>query len=86
MDRPMFSKRHYESIADCLNRARTEAILYCGDKKSALEGIDIAEKYLIDLFSEDNPRFDIYRFKKASKGLSEIVENINLFTVNLYSK
>jgi hypothetical protein len=48
----MFTKRHYEAIADTIRKSEFQI------NKGII-------KALINLFSEDNPRFDKAKFLKA---------------------
>lgn len=61
-NRPMFSKRHYEDAAHDLK--------YWGDGK---ERLAIA-RFLIELFSGDNYKFDPYTFLKAADLLGPAAE------------
>jgi len=56
MEEAVFSRRHYQAIADILNDYY--------EKKSA-EMIEAMAKDLADLFEADNPRFDRRRFYSA---------------------
>ena len=53
---PMFSKRHYEAIA--------EVLMGC-------DRYEDIESGLADLFEDDNPRFDRDRFLEACEGFAD---------------
>jgi hypothetical protein len=68
MERKMFSKRHYEVIANVL--VVSKIALYSElkdprDRNVAEKVFYTIEKLLIELFAVDNHRFDVFRFKKA---------------------
>lgn len=65
----MFSKRHYEVIANVLlvsKIALYSELKDSRDRDVAERVFNIIEKLLVEIFAMDNPRFDVYRFKKAT--------------------
>jgi hypothetical protein len=64
----MLSKKHYIRIAEILKTVKTEHNKKCIFTVKALEDL---ENRLVQYFSEDNPRFDNWRFKRASSVLEE---------------
>lgn len=56
----MFTKQHYEAIADVLSRARG---MTTADK---LTGLHNVEALLLDLFENDSPNFQLGKFLAAS--------------------
>lgn len=56
----MFSKRHYEAIAEVVRNAYS--LTWDG---SDTDGVALMEEGLADLFANDNPRFDIDKFTAA---------------------
>ena len=68
MERQMFSKRHYEAIANVLlvsKIALYSELKDSRDRDIAEKVFYTIEKLLIEMFAVDNPRFDVFRFKKA---------------------
>lgn len=58
----MFTKKHYEAIAECVRKAREEA----NDDPVILCGTGYVYSNMRDLFTHDNPLFDGERFAQAS--------------------
>lgn len=56
----MFTKQHYEAIAEIINHVSDNGYGYIDP--------DTLVKELCVYFKNDNPRFDSYRFKKACIG------------------
>jgi len=67
MKEPMFTKRHYEAIAKALLSAKvaTNYIIEESHKEIVKKVFDEIEIVLIQLFEDDNPRFDRNRWLKA---------------------
>ena len=63
----MFTKRHFIKIAAMLKNQRLELIHKLYDSQnSRFELIDNIEDQLIEIFTEENPRFDVDKFRWAS--------------------
>ena len=65
----MFTKKHYEAIAEALRAAREYADGRANrhyHPTDMLYGIGYAEAQIVALLAADNPRFDGERFAQAS--------------------
>lgn len=60
---PMFTKRHYEAIAEALNKAHYYSQLMPTSGQEM--GVALVQSYLQDMFLGDNPRFDEDKFDAA---------------------
>lgn len=64
----MFSRQHYQAIAEELKQAEEVVLLLPKEKQQAAkETVALLTNNFIKRFKADNPRFDEYRFIAAAK-------------------
>ena len=63
----MFQKRHYEAIADLINKWTDENLEDIEQFSILLFFRQTLANQFIDFFIEDNPNFDPRKFRKATK-------------------
>ena len=68
--RAKFSRRHYEAIAATLatvysNATRAGSVVDVLYQKGYQRGVEAVVAEMADIFEDDNPNFDRYRFIKA---------------------
>ena len=58
--RPTFERRHYKKIAEILNDVYPEA-----REEGAILTVEYIANRMADMFMEDNPNFNLEKWKKA---------------------
>lgn len=74
MAKQMFSKRHYEAIAESIAKAEAYAI---AKNYHDVVGVSFVAQHLALMFAHDNPDFDVVRFLDACQASPQRIGAVN---------